>query len=160
MSDGATRRNWSKSMNVRVVVADEREADFFDLAGVTTPLEPRGVLTNEFAGLEDRDLETDKPGRGFNRGAPGRHAMDGERSTKQHEIEQFAREVARTLDEARVRREFERLVIVAGPKMLGLIRESLPPPCRSVVAAEVVKDLVHQESEAIREAVPRQAFLS
>jgi protein required for attachment to host cells len=147
-------------MNVRVVVADECEANFFDVAGVHRPLEPRGVLTNEFAGLMDRDLETDRPGRGFNRGTPGRHAMDGERSTKQHEIEQFAREVARTLDEARVRREFERLVIVAGPKMLGLIRESLPPPCRSVVAAEVVKDLVHHESEAIREAVPRQAFLS
>jgi protein required for attachment to host cells len=57
-----------------------------------------------------------------------------------------------------VRREFERLVIVAGPKMLGLIRESLPPTCRSVVAAEVVKDLVHHESDAIREAVPREAF--
>ncbi len=84
--------------------------------------------------------------------------MDGERSTERHEIEQFAREVARTLDEARVRREFERLVIVAGPKMLGLIRESLPATCRSVVAAEVVKDLVHHEREAIRGVVPREAF--
>jgi protein required for attachment to host cells len=147
-------------MNVRVVVADEREADFFDIAGVHTPLEPRGVLTNEFAGLKDRDLETDRPGRGFNRGTPGRHALDGERSTKWHEIEQFAREVAHALDEARVRHEFDRLVIVAGPKMLGLIRESLPAPCRSVIAAEIAKDLVHQESEAIREAVPREAFFN
>jgi protein required for attachment to host cells len=42
--------------------------------------------------------------------------------------------------------------------MLGLLREALPAPCRSVVAAEIAKDLVRQDVEAIREAVPRQAF--
>lgn len=145
-------------MNIRLVVADEREANFYDMAGAQTPLEPCGVLTNEAAGLRDRDLETDRAGSGFNPGAPGRHGMDGERSTERHEVEQFARQVARAIDSGRVRNEFERLVIVAGPKMLGLIRDSLPAPCRSAVTAEVVKDLVHHEPAAIRDAVPREVF--
>jgi protein required for attachment to host cells len=70
----------------------------------------------------------------------------------------FAKAVARTLDGARARNEFERLVLIAAPRMLGLLREALPAPCRSVVAAEIAKDLVRQDVEAIREAVPRQAF--
>jgi protein required for attachment to host cells len=43
--------------------------------------------------------------------------------------------------------------------MLGLLREALPAPCRALVAAEIVKDLVHHDAESIRDAVPRAAFL-
>ena len=74
-------------------------------------------------------------------------------------MEQFAKEVARTLDGARMRHEFERLVLVAGPRMLGLLREALPTPCRSMVAAEVAKDLVRHDPAAIRDSVPREVFL-
>jgi protein required for attachment to host cells len=42
--------------------------------------------------------------------------------------------------------------------MLGLLRDALPAPCRSVIAAEVAKDLVHHDLETIRGAVPREAF--
>lgn len=146
-------------MNVRIVVADEREASFFDAANAQAALQARGALVNDAAGLKDRDLETDRPGRGFGGGDGHRHALDGERSSERHEMLQFAREVARAVDEARVRQEFDRLVLVAGPRMLGLLREALPATCRSVVAAEVAKDLLHHDVSAIREAVPRAAFL-
>lgn len=149
----------SRWATVRVVVADEREANFFDLKHARAQPQPRGSLVSETGGLKDRDLETDKPGRGFNPANPGRHAVDGERSSVRHEIEQFARSVARAVDGGRVRHEFDRLVIVAGPRMLGLIREALPTPCRSIVAAEVPKDLVHHGSEVVREVVPRAVFL-
>jgi protein required for attachment to host cells len=150
-------------MNVRILVADEREAAFFDMTGVGSAPVASGALVNELATLHDRDLESDRPGRGANTGAPGgstaaRHAMDGERSTRKHEMQQFARQVARTIDNARARNEFDRLVIVAGPRMLGWIRESLPPASRSVVAAEVAKDLVHEDTDAVLAAVPRDAF--
>lgn len=144
--------------NVRVLVADEREASFFDLPNALAAPQPRGVLTNESAGLKDRDLETDRPGRGANRGTPGKHAVDGERSSERHETEQFVRDVARAVEGARVRHEFDRLVIMAGPRMLGMLREALPATCRSVVAAEVAKDFVHEDADTIREAVPRAVF--
>jgi protein required for attachment to host cells len=145
-------------MNVRVLVADEHEANFFDASSPGAPLEIRGSMLNETATLHDRDLETDRAGRGFNSGAPGRHAMDGERSTKRHGMEQFAKEIARAIDDARARNEFERLVIVAGPKMLGWLRNALSEPTRSVVAAEIAKDLVHEDAQHIRDEVPREVF--
>jgi protein required for attachment to host cells len=146
-------------MNLRVVVADEREANFFDITKPQADLSARGSLHND-AARPDRELETDRPGRRFGGGDDNRHAVDGERSTELHEMELFALEVARTVDGARTRREFDRLVLIAAPRMLGLLRKALPAPCRSVVAAEVPKDFVHHDAAAIRDAIPRAAFVN
>jgi protein required for attachment to host cells len=145
-------------MNVRVVVADERDANFFDLTQPQAPPQARGSLHNDAAVRPDRELETDRPGRRFGGTDGNRHAVDGERSTHRHESELFAKQVARTLDGARSRNEFDRLVLIAAPRMLGMLREALPPPCRAVVAAEIAKDFVHNEIESIRAAVPTAAF--
>jgi protein required for attachment to host cells len=147
-------------VNVRVVVADEREANFFDLPKPHADPQARESLHND-AARPDRELETDRPGRRFSgNGGNSRHAVDGERSTERHELELFALRVARTIDGARTRHEFDRLVLMAGPRMLGLLREALPAACRSVVAAEVPKDFVHHDIATIRDAVPRAAFLN
>jgi protein required for attachment to host cells len=146
------------AMLVRVLVADEQQANFFDTSSPRAPLTASGSFASPVAGLKDRDLETDKPGRGFNGGAPGRHAMDGERSTLQHRKAQFARDVAHAVDLGRIRNEFDRLVIIAGPKILGMLREALPAGCRAVVAAEIPKDLAHHDADAIRAAVPVDVF--
>jgi protein required for attachment to host cells len=145
-------------VKVRVVVADERDAAFFDLTQPQAPPQANGSLHNE-AARPDRELETDRPGRRFGGTHGNRHAVDGERSTERHELEMFAKEVARKLDGERTRHEFDRLVLIAGPRMLGLLREALPDACRSVVAAEVAKDLSQDDAETIREAIPREAFL-
>jgi protein required for attachment to host cells len=144
-------------MNVRVVVADERDVSFFDFARLHDRPAERGSLHND-AARPDRELETDRPGRRFGGTDGNRHAVDGERSTERHESELFAKTVARTLDGARTRQEFDRLVLIAAPRMLGLLRDALPEPCRGIVAAEVAKDLVNHDIEAMRAAVPREAF--
>jgi protein required for attachment to host cells len=145
-------------MNVRVLVADEREVNFFDAKSAVAPLQMCGTMVNESATLRDRELETDRGGSSMNRGAPGKHGIDGERSSKRHFMELFARNVARAVDDARARNEFDRLVIVAGPRMLGLLRDALPESTRSIVAAEIPKDFVHADPSVIRDVVPREAF--
>jgi protein required for attachment to host cells len=144
-------------MNVRIVVADERQANFYDASKPDGPLSERGELQNETSGLKDRDLETDRPGRRFG-GTGHHHDVAGERSTARHELEQFARRVAQRIDHDRIAKEFDKLVIVAPPKVLGLLRQSLPAPLQNVIAAEIPKDLLHSGADAIREAVPREAF--
>jgi protein required for attachment to host cells len=155
-------------MNVRIVVADEREANFFDAFTPKAPLTARGSLQNDKAGLKDIDLETDRPGRrfggtsGVSHGSGGvqghHHGVTGEKSTKQHELTLFAKAVAQRIDADRARNEFDKLVLVAGPKMLGLLRQSLPSPSQSLLASEVPKDIVHQGSEAILKVVPTDVF--
>lgn len=144
-------------MNVRVVVADERGAHFFDMSKLHAPPAARGSVHNDSA-RPDRELETDRPGRRFGGANGNRHAVDGERSTERHESELFAKAIAREIDRARTRQEFDRLVLIAAPRMLGLLRDALPEPCRSTIVAEIAKDLVNHDVEAIRAAVPRAAF--
>ena len=144
-------------MNVRIVVADERQAHFFDTSTATAPLAPCGSLQNPTGGLKDIDLESDRPGRRFG-GTGQHHGVDGERSTERHATAQFAREVARKIDVDRVKHEFDKLVLVAGPRMLGLIRQELPATCRDVLAGEVSKDLLQQGAEVIRAVIPRDVF--
>jgi protein required for attachment to host cells len=148
----------NEPITVRVVVADERDATFFDLTKPQAPLEERGSLHND-AARPDRELETDRPGRRFGGTHGNRHAVDGERSTQRHETELFAKQVCQALDGARTRHEFDRLVIIAAPRMLGMLREALPAPCQAVVAAEVAKAFSLDQIDSIRDAVPRAAFL-
>jgi protein required for attachment to host cells len=155
-------------MNVRIVVADERQANFFDAATPAAPLTERGSLQNERGGVRDMELETDRAGRRYG-GTSGvthgsgqvqghHHGVDGEKSTEQHELTLFAKEVAQRIDAGRARNEFDKLVIVAGPKMLGLLRQSLPKQSQSLLAGEVPKDIVQQGPEAILRLIPTDAF--
>lgn len=155
-------------MNVRIVVADERQANFFDVSRADAPLTARGSIVNATGGKRDTDLETDRPGRRFG-GASGvghgsgpqqahHHGVNGERSTEQHELTLFAKKVAQKIDMDRINHEFDKLYIVAPPKMLGLLRQSLPAPTQSLVAGEVAKDIVRQSPDVIRNVVPSDAF--
>ena len=149
-------------MNLRIVVTDEREARFFDTSKLVGPLAGRGSVHNGAAGLKDSDLETDRPGRRHN-GAAGAmrsnsHGFDGDRSTEQHDIELFAKAVAHKIDADRARKDFDKLLLIAPPKMLGLLRQSLSAPARALVAGEVSKDLKHSDEKAILGAIPDDAF--
>lgn len=156
------------AMNVRVVVADEREANFFDAASPKEPLTARGSLVNENGRKRDIDLETDRPGRrfggtqGVSHGSGGveghHHGVTGEKSSVRHELTLFAKEVARRIETDRAHNQFDRLVLVAGPKMLGLLRQSLSSPTQSMLAGAVSKDILRQGPDVIRKAVPLEAF--
>jgi protein required for attachment to host cells len=155
-------------MNVRVVVADERLANFFDAVKYGAPLAARGTVENPAGGMKDRELETDRAGRryggtsgvthGSGPAAGHHHGVNGERSTERHELALFAKEVAQRIDAGRINHEFDKVILIAGPRMLGLLRQELPQTCKDIVAGEVSKDLVQHEPDAILEALPREAF--
>nr|WP_298717487.1 host attachment protein [uncultured Steroidobacter sp.] len=157
-------------MNVRIVVADERQASFYDAVTPRSPMIERGSLHNERSGKRDIELETDRPGRrfggtnGVGHGIGGieghHHGVTGEKSTVRHELTLFAKEVARKIETDRARNEFDRLVLVAGPKMLGLLRQALSGPTHSMLAGEISKDILRQGPDVILKAVPIEAFES
>jgi protein required for attachment to host cells len=149
-------------MNVRIVVANESGALLYDLKDATKALQFTGKLSNPRARLHDRDLVSDRPGRrpdhapvqSGRRGASPHHATAGAHEAHEHEVESFARQVAHELEVAGVAGQFDRLVIMAGPKFLGMLRALLPASVSSALVAEVPKDLVNQPVHAIREHLP------
>jgi protein required for attachment to host cells len=152
-------------MRVRIVVADESEARFYDAASRRGPLHLAARITDPTARLHDRDLLTDRPGRKFDhaplgarRGATPRHTAGGEQSPRKHEAQVFARRVVAELERASRNGGFERVVVMASPAFLGLLRSELSNSLRSKIVAEIPKDIVRQTESAVQEHLPEEAF--
>ena len=153
-------------MRVRILIADQAEADFYDTASAETMPTFAGGLGDPAAHLRDRDIGSDRPGRVFDhapaasgrRGATAHHGTNGERSARKHEAEVFARRVAKLLEEAHREGEFDRLVLVAPPVFLGKLRGVLPESLHAITVAEVAKNLVHQSPLRLLAHLPPEVF--
>ncbi len=151
-------------MPIRIVVADQSEARFYDLEHFDSPLRLVGKLTDPKAHLHDRDFKSDRPGRVFDRapaegqrrGAVAHHGTGGERSPRKHEAQLFAAQIAEELKVSASGGQFDRLIVMAGPAFLGLLRSAMPPGLKSTVIAEVPKDLIHEPGSAIRSHLSRE----
>ena len=136
-----------------IVVMSRTEARLFSRTKRHGPL----VLEAEREHLEgrahQRDLTTDLGGRTFDRHGPGRHSVDAEYDPRASGIEEFVRRVAADVERGRVRGEFEHLILIAPPKVLGLLRSSLTADARALVIAEASKQIVDADLDTIARTV-------
>ena len=91
--------------------------------------------------LSGQDLVSDRPGRSFDSRGAGRHAMEPRTDVHTEEEMQLAREIARALGDGHRDGAYSQLIIIAAPRLLGHLRESLPAQVRQNVVAEIDKDL-------------------
>ena len=152
-------------MRVRIVVADQSEARFYDAEHPDSQLRLAGTLTDPLAHLHDREFKSDRPGRVYDhaagpgrRGATAHHGTGGERSPRKHEAELFARKIGAEIESAHRRNEFDRLILMAAPGFLGVLRQALPASMAAVVAGEVGKNLVREAVVAVAAHMPADVF--
>lgn len=138
-----------------VVVADSTRARIFDAESASAGLSEVETLMHPEGRMHDRDITSDLPGRSFDSLGHARHAMELPTDPKHELAIEFARTIARHLDAARVKKDYEQLVIVAAPTFLGLLRDQLNNTCRKLVAFELNKHLVQQTPEEIRSHLPK-----
>ncbi|MBW4706291.1 host attachment protein [Roseobacter sp. YSTF-M11] len=90
----------------------------------------------------------DRAGVGHSIAGPGIAAV--EQSDAQLHIDtRFAQDIVRRLGRSLDAKHFERLVLVAGPHMLGLLRAHLTDRLRDVITGEIVKDLSTQPMDVL-----------
>jgi protein required for attachment to host cells len=142
---------------IRIVVADQAEAIFYDTASLRARPREVGRISDPAAHLHDRELVTDRPGRSYESVGSARHAITRENDPRHEEAVRFARRISRRLDRARREGEFDELIVVAGPPFLGMVRAEMSRPTRERVVHEIRKDLVHSPVEALRRHLPESA---
>jgi protein required for attachment to host cells len=144
-----------------IVVADAAHARIFEsdeLMEKMTEIESR---IHPESRLKIGELMSD--GRGSTQARPGdaRSAMDPQTDRHQVEVEKFAHELAKHLTEGSSRRAFDRLVLVAPPRFLGLLRAELTPELQRKVVAEIRRDWAqrppHEIPSLVRAAMPEMA---
>lgn len=136
-----------------ILAADSTEARLFTREKRFSPPVERQDWMHPESRLHARDLEDDRQGKTFS--SYGRDQSPNQKRTepKKREAQEFARELARYLDAARVQGEFRSLSIVAEPSFLGLLRAELDEGTRELVAQEVAKNLTRRSAETIAEAI-------
>ncbi|MDH3818400.1 MAG: host attachment protein [Myxococcales bacterium] len=135
-----------------ILVGHDAGARVFENRGPGKGLELVETIEHPEGRLRDRDIDSDRPGRSFRKdsGDPRRAAMSRGESPHDRAISDFARALANKLQRARVGNQYERLVLVAPPRFLGLLRASLDGPTAQLVVGSLDKDLAtRKEAELI-----------
>ena len=123
-----------------IIAADESRARVLQVLDREQRLSEIDDLVNPAGRAQDRELQTDAEPR-FN-GSQGGPASDSERQgAVEHSARTFAKEVGRYLDKARNEHRYDQLIIVAPPKVLGMMRKELGKEVEKLVADELPKDL-------------------
>jgi protein required for attachment to host cells len=124
-----------------VFVGDGRKALLLRNEGDPDLLDLRRIEVREDDNPPSREQGSDGPGRsGVNIGP--RSAID---TTDWHALEEerFAAAVAQRLNGAAEEGQFEHIVIVAPPKVLGELRQQFSKKLQGKILAEIDKDLTH-----------------
>jgi protein required for attachment to host cells len=133
-----------------VVVAESSRARIFEASGQGAELQELSDLVHPASRLKGQALMSDSPGRAFDSKGRGRHAMSQETDVRRNESKIFADEIANQLEAGRTGGKFGRLILVAPPEFLGLLRASLGPETAGLVAATVNKNIARLKPEEIR----------
>ncbi|WP_455234369.1 host attachment protein [Thiogranum longum] len=137
-------RTWilvAESSRAKLYAADSRSGPLSELEGFAHP-EGR---------MHEGDLVSDSSGSDGGSFGQGRHVMDDKTSAKQQENIDFAKYIAHHLEKARNDGSFDKLILVAPPTFLGLLRDHLSEQVMGIVSQQVDKNLVQQSADSVLE---------
>jgi len=140
-----------KAPTTWILIADGGRAKVMRHTAAGQGLSPVAGLEFENDNPPDREQGTDRPGR-FDDAGVGRSAVQ---ETDWHEIAKtrFAAEVAKTMEKHAQRKSFDRLVVIAPPKVLGDLRRQFSHLVTERLVADIPKDLTKSGDDVIAKAV-------
>ena len=138
-----------------VVVADSTKARIFSAENSSSPLIELEAIEHPEGRLHTRELTSDLPGKDSNRTGSGKHSMGSETDPKRHEAESFAKKITSFIESGRNNNKLSRLIIIAAPSLLGMLRRNMSSATGKLVAMELDKNLADLKGEEIRQYLPR-----
>ena len=97
--------------------------------------------------MKNQDIDTDKPGRIFDSFGEGRHSTSPKQESTEHIAQQFALKLAELLNKGRLTNAYDKLVLIAEPKFLGVLRAALDKNTELLITQTVNKNLVDIKEE-------------
>src|SRR3546814_11029566 len=107
-----------------IVIADGAQARILENHGPGKGLVPLPAGVMQKTSRPSRDIDTDRPGRGYNPMGQ-HHTMDSPSDSHREEKRRFADLLANHINAAALDRSYDRLILVAPPKTLGGLPQSL-----------------------------------
>lgn len=137
-----------------IVIADGARARFYAADDINASWRLLRTLAHAESREKNVELTPTEPGRALKSKGGVRHSSFQPR-TEPHEVEErrFAQEVAAALAHADRAREYDKLVLVAPPRFLGLLREELPDRAARRAEASLDRDYMPLDDVEARERV-------
>lgn len=123
-----------------ILVANKGTARIIAIDKANDSAEQLEEFTSEEAHLMERDLVSDRPGRGST-GSGSKFSVENDSEHKQQNAIRFAHVLSQYLDENLRKKKYHTLVLMVAPQFLGLLRKSLSKNVMDSVEQEIDKDL-------------------
>ena len=138
-----------------VLVANQAEARIYAADRVPGNLKLVETLTHEEGAAHARDLTSDAPGRVHDRMGSARHSMEPDTGVKEENRRRFVKKMVERLESAHFRGDYDRLVLLVAPAVLGVIRKTISGKLTKAVVKEIPKDVIGQDLDKIQEQLRR-----
>jgi len=134
-----------------VLVAESSRAKLYSAENRKAPLVEIGAFVHPEARLHEGDLVSDQSGSDGGSVGQGRHVLVNKTNARDTEKTEFAKNLAHRLEAARKEKAFNRVVLIAPPSFLGLLRDNLSDEVMELVTEQIDKNLVQQPASEVRE---------
>lgn len=134
-----------------VLLADGSRALLYGVPRTGTPWTLVKEYTHAASRVSEGGLTTDQPGRAHaSVGGGARSAMESKTSPKEVEFEHFAHELAGVLHDGHGQQAYDRIVLVAPPHFLGLLRKTIDDTVAKLIVETLDKDYLHLSEKEFR----------
>ncbi|NOR71978.1 MAG: host attachment protein [Methylomarinum sp.] len=137
-----------------ILVADSSRARIF-VASTPATLQEIDGFAHTAGRLHEQDMTSDLPGKDAGVAGAGGHAYQDKTTPKEQEAIDFAKHIARHLDEAHNLNKFGKLMIISDPSFLGELRKQLSSQIQKAVSFELDKNITAHGTEDIIKHLPK-----
>lgn len=124
-----------------IVVADGAKARIFSRLAPAGALDLIHDRVSAEARHPTQELGAERPGRTFDSATPNRHALEPRGDFQEQAKEAFLKGLAKELGPAALEGLFHELILVAAPRALHVLRDTLPAAARARLVGTLDKDL-------------------
>ncbi|MEE4280489.1 MAG: host attachment protein [Pseudomonadales bacterium] len=133
-----------------VLAAESSRAKLYSAENRKAPLLEIGDFVHPESRLHEGDLVSGQSGSDGGSVGQGRHVLDNKTNARDAERAEFAGMLADRLEAARKEDVFNRVVLIAPPAFLGLLRDNLSDGVKELVTEQIDKNLVQQPADVVR----------
>lgn len=127
--------------NILILVADQSHARLYGTETVhSTPVEMEG-FSNAVGKNREQDFVSDAPGKAMGPAGTYPHPMGREQEARHHNLEVYAKSIMSELERQLRDAPGTALYLIAGPRLLGILRSKLTPAVEKHIAGELNKEL-------------------
>jgi protein required for attachment to host cells len=140
-----------------ILVADSARARVFERRGKNGELHEIETLTHPEARLHSGDLRTGGKGEEFDIAGQGERQTGPRVTTSEKHKLIFAKEISDRLTKAEHEGQFDALVLIAEPAVLGDLRDKLTAPTAQRIVREIDKNWSKESPQRIDELLRKES---